>query len=69
MPKKNQGGKKKHRGKRQQTENKKLSILREDGTEYGKILERKGGPNMSVRLLTGDTVIGVIRGKMRDVFG
>lgn len=65
MPKKNQGGKKKHRGKRQQNENKKLSILKEEGTEYGKILERKGGPYMSVRLLSGETVMGVIRGKMR----
>ena len=66
MPKKNQGGKKKHRGKNQQNDkNQKLSILKEEGTEYGKILERKGGPHMSVRLLSGNTVMGVVRGKMR----
>ena len=66
MPKKNQGGKKKHRGKKQQNDKtKKLSILKEDGTDYGKILERKGGPHMSVRLLSGEIVIGVVRGKMR----
>lgn len=66
MPKKNQGGKKKHRGKRQDNDrNQKLNILKEEGTDYGKILERKGGPHMSVRLLSGDTVTGVIRGKMR----
>ena len=66
MPKKNQGGKKKHRGKKQQNDKtKKLSILKEDGTDYGKILERKGGPHMSVRLLSGEIVMGVVRGKMR----
>ena len=66
MGKKNQGGKKKHRGKKQQDERQmKLEILKDEGTEYAKVLERKGGPHLSVRLLTGETVMGVIRGKMR----
>lgn len=66
MTKKKQGGKKKHRGKKQQDErDKKLEILKEEGTEYGKILERKGGPHMSVRLITGKVVMGVVRGKHR----
>jgi translation initiation factor 1A len=65
MTKKNQGGKKKKRGKKQQDENKKLDILKDDETEYAKVLERKGGPYLSLRLLSGDTVMGIIRGKMR----
>ena len=66
MGKKNQGGKKKHRGKKQQDEkDKKLQILREDGTQYARILERKGGPHMTVCLLTGETLLGVVRGKLR----
>ena len=65
MGKKNQGGKKKKRGKKQQEEHKKLEILKDDESEYAKVLERKGGPHLSVRLLSGETVIGVIRGKMR----
>lgn len=62
---KKQGGKKKHRGKKQQGEQKKLEILKDEGTQYAKVLERKGGPHLSVRLLSGEIVIGVIRGKMR----
>ena len=62
---KKQGGKKKHRGKKQQSEQKKLEILKDEDTQYGKVLERKGGPHMSVRLLSGETVMGVIRGSMR----
>ena len=65
MGKKNQGGKKKKRGKRQQDENKKLEILKDEFSEYAKVLERKGGPYLSVRLLSGETVMGIIRGKMR----
>lgn len=65
MAKKNQGGKKKKRGKKQQDENKKLEILKDEVTQYAKVLERKGGPYISVRLLSGETVMGVIRGKMR----
>jgi Translation initiation factor 1 (IF-1) len=66
MAKKNQGGKKKHRGKKQQNDRtKKLDILKDDTTQYGKVLERKGGPHMSIRLLTGETVLGIVRGKMR----
>ena len=66
MTKKNQGGKKKHRGKKQQDEkDKKLETLKDEDTEYGKILERKGGPHMSVRLLSGKTVLGIVRGKLR----
>jgi translation initiation factor 1A len=65
MAKKNQGGKKKKRGKNQQNESKKLDILRGDDTQYAKVLERKGGSLLSVRLLSGETVMGVIRGKMR----
>ena len=65
MAKKNQGGKKKKRGKKQQDESKKLEILKDDETEYAKVLERKGGPYLSVRLLSGETVMGIIRGKMR----
>ena len=65
MGKKNQGGKKKKRGKKQQEEHKKLEILKDAESEYAKVLERKGGPHLSVRLLSGETVIGVIRGKMR----
>jgi len=64
MPK-GKGGKKKKRGKKQEQGARKLEILRGEGQEYGKILERKGGPIMSVRLLTGKTLIGVIRGSMR----
>jgi len=62
---KKQGGKKKHRGKKQQGEQKKLEILKDEGTQYAKVLERKGGPHLSVRLLSGEIVMGVIRGKMR----
>ena len=62
---KKQGGKKKHRGKKQQGEQKKLEILKDEGTQYAKVLERKGGPHLSVRLFSGEIVIGVIRGKMR----
>jgi len=66
MGKKNQGGKKKKRGKNQQdVRNKKLEILKDDETRYAKVLERKGGPYLSVRLLSGETVLGIIRGKMR----
>ena len=65
MGKKNQGGKKKKRGKKQQDESKKLEILKDDETEYAKVLERKGGPYLSVRLLSGETAMGIIRGKMR----
>lgn len=66
MAKKNQGGKKKKRGKNQQDDkNKKLDILKDEDTQYAKVLEKKGGPHLSVRLLSGETVIGVIRGKMR----
>ena len=65
MAKKNQGGKKKKRGKKQQDESKKLEILKDDETHYAKVLERKGGPYLSVRLLSGETVLGIIRGKMR----
>ena len=65
MAKKTKGGKKKKRGKKQQDESKKLDILKDDETEYAKVLERKGGPYLSVRLLSGETVLGIIRGKMR----
>ena len=66
MAKKNQGGKKKKRGKNQQDDkNKKLDTLKDEDTQYAKVLERKGGPHLSVRLLSGETVIGVIRGRMR----
>lgn len=64
MPKGN-GGKKKKRGKKQDTGPKKLEILREEDQEYARVLERKGGPVMSVRLLTGKTVNGIVRGSMR----
>ena len=63
--KKNHGGKKKHRGKKMDTKDKKLEVLRGEEQEYAKVLERKGGPIMSVRLLTGKTVLGVVRGSMR----
>ena len=63
---KKKGGKKKHRGKNiQDDKEKKLEIIRGDEEEYGKILDRKGGPHMSVRLLSGKTVLGVVRGKHR----
>jgi translation initiation factor 1A len=62
---KKQGGKKKHRGKKQGSGDKKLEILKGDDQEYAKVIERKGGPIMSVRLLTGKTINGVIRGNMR----
>ena len=65
MGKKIKVEKKKKRGKKQHEEHKKLEILKDDESEYAKVLERKGGPHLSVRLLSGETVIGVIRGKMR----
>ena len=65
MPK-NKGGKKFKRGKKgKDEEHKKLDILKEEGQEYARVLERKGGPILSVQLLTGETVLGVIRGKLR----
>lgn len=63
--KKGVGGKKKHRGKRQDEGDKRLQTLKGEDQEYAKVLERKGGPIMSLRLLTGKTVLGVIRGKHR----
>lgn len=64
MPK-GKGGKKKKRGKKQDFGARKLEILRGEDQEYAKVLERKGGPVMSVRLLTGKTVNGIVRGSMR----
>jgi translation initiation factor 1A len=62
---KKQGGKKKHRGKKQASGDKKLDILKGEDQEYAKVIERKGGSIMSVCLLTGKTLNGVIRGSMR----
>ena len=59
------GGKKKKRGKKKDVGARKLEILKGEDQEYAKVLERKGGPVMYVRLLTGKTVNGIVRGNMR----
>ena len=63
----NKTGGKKHKKykKNREGEIKKKLIKKDSEQEYAFLLERKGGPIMSLKLLDGRNVLGVVRGKMR----
>lgn len=63
----NRGGKKKSRGKNKKhdEERKKDVFLKEEGQEYAKVIKREGGPILSLKLYSGNSVKGTIRGSMR----
>ena len=60
------GGKKHKKYKKNRNDEVKKKLIKKDSEqEYAFLLERKGGPIMSLKLLDGRNVLGVVRGKMR----
>jgi len=66
MVKNKTGGKKHKKYKKNRIDDvQKKLILKDSEQEYALLLERKGGPVMSVKLLDDRKVLGIIRGKLR----
>ncbi|WVQ94689.1 translation initiation factor eIF-1A [Kwoniella sp. CBS 9459] len=66
MPKnKGKGGKNNRRGKKEDGENKRELIFKEDGQEYAQVLKMLGNGRIEAKCLDGETRLAQIRGQMR----
>ncbi|WWC68860.1 translation initiation factor eIF-1A [Kwoniella pini CBS 10737] len=66
MPKnKGKGGKNNRRGKKEDGENKRELIFKEDGQEYAQVVKMLGNGRLEAKCLDGETRLAQIRGQMR----